>query len=56
MERDKTRAQRLQLVKHPHEINQGPVPAIEPPDHNGIDVSTSCGPQECLPLPTLAGP
>ena len=53
-QRNKAHAQCMKLLERPHQISQAPAPPIEPPDDNGIDVSTPCGAHELFPLPPLA--
>jgi hypothetical protein len=56
VERDKPHAQCVQLVQRIHQIDDGPSPSIQPPDHNRINLASSCGPHELVALLPLTDP
>ena len=52
-QRDKPNPEGMQLVQGPDEVGQGPAPAIQAPDDNGIDVAASRRLHQGLALPAL---
>jgi hypothetical protein len=56
VERDKPDAQCMQLVQRIHQIDDGPSPPIQSPDHNRINLASSCGPHELIALRPLTAP